>query len=124
MYCCTDCKSKFMFAEIVCESLEMREPPYRKIKRCPFCKSGEIEEQKIYHCQNCGVRLHEAGEYCSERCKRAGELLYAAEVKRIKEFLASPVAAAVREVEDYNRIHGTKYSYGQYFSLKEGGGLR
>lgn len=124
MYRCTDCKSKFEYPEIVCESLEMKEPPYRRLIRCPFCKSGEIEKEEVYHCQNCGVRLPDKGKYCSAACRQTGERLYAEQMKRRGEFLASPVALAVKEVEEYNKTHGTRYSYGEYFMRKYKGELK
>ena len=124
MYYCTDCGSKFEYPEVICETLELKEPPYKRIKICPFCKSGEIDELELYHCHCCGARLSEKGEYCSDRCKKAGELLYEAEIKRRKEFLESPLAKAVKEVEEYNAQHKTKHSYGQYFALKDAGGLK
>ena len=119
MYCCTDCKKEFEYVEIVFETHGMETPPFERIKRCPFCHSTDILERESRHCKFCGSRLKENGEYCSSRCKKAGEIYYAAQQKRKTEFLGSPVAQAIREVEEYNKIHGTKYSYGQYFALKE-----
>ena len=124
MYRCTDCGSKFEYAEIVCEKLGLKEPPYKRIRRCPFCHSGELEEFEANHCHYCGVKLDTQDKYCSQRCKKAGELAFAAEAQRRGEFLSSAVASAVREVTQYNKEHGTKYSYGQYFMLKDTGGLK
>ena len=119
MYYCTDCEKEFEYVEIVFETHGLSSPPFERIKRCPFCHSVNIEECESKHCKFCGSRLKEKGEYCSARCKKAGEIYYAAQQKRKNEFLGSPVAEAVREVEQYNRAHNTKYSYGEYFAKKE-----
>lgn len=119
MYCCTDCKKEFEYVEIVFETHGLDTPPYERLRRCPFCHSVNIEECESRHCKFCGSRLKDNTDYCSARCKKAGEIYYAAQQKRKREFLNSPVADAVREVEEYNKTHGTKYSYGQYFAKKE-----
>lgn len=118
MYRCTDCKMEFDFVEVVFETHGLSTPPYERIKRCPFCKSSDFEEIKNMHCRFCGSKLRHAGDYCSERCKKAGEKYFAAERENRRIFENSPIAAAVREVAEYNRTHGTKYSYGKYFALK------
>ena len=119
MYCCTDCKMEFEYAEIVFETHGMDTPPFERIKRCPFCHSTDINEKESRHCRFCGSRLKENGEYCSLRCKKAGEIYYAAQQKRRENFKNSPLTQAVSEVEEYNKAHGTKHSYGEYFMLKE-----
>lgn len=124
MYHCTDCGAKFLYAEVVYETLGLDTPPYKRILRCPACHSDEIEEKEEYHCNFCGAKLREKGKYCSDRCREAGERYYAAEAKNREIFSSSPLAAAVREVDEYNKTHGTKYSYGQYFMLKDTGGLK
>jgi len=123
MYCCTDCKAAFEYVEIVFETHGLSTPPYERIKRCPFCHGTDLTETDNRHCRFCGSRLTKAGEYCSEKCKSAGERYFALDARRKKLFQNSPVAQAVREIAAYNKTHGTKYSYGQYFSLKEQGGL-
>ena len=121
MYHCTDCGMEFEFVEVVFETHGLDTPPYERIKRCPFCRSRNFEEVKNAHCRVCGSKLREEGEYCSERCRRQGEEYFAREQKNRIKFTTSPIASAVREVSEYNRTHGAKYSYGQYFTLKEAG---
>lgn len=123
MYYCTDCGAEFEYVEIVFETHGLSTPPYERIKRCPFCHGTNYEEQQNTHCRFCGSKLKEQGEYCSDRCRKLGEKYFAEQAARKKFFENSPVVAAVREIEEYNRINGTKYSYGQYFALKEQGGL-
>lgn len=124
MYCCTDCKAEFEFAEIIFETHGLSVPPYERIRRCPVCHSTEFNEKENYHCNFCGAKLREKGKYCSEKCEKAGEIYYAEQEKRRAHFIGSPIASAVREVDEYNRKNGTKYSYGQYFMLKDIGGLK
>lgn len=121
MYRCTDCAMEFEYVEVAFETHGLSTPPYERIKRCPFCRSTEYEEVKDPHCRFCGSRLRDTGEYCSDRCKKAGEKYFADQRKNRERFENSPIAAAVREVAEYNRLHSTKYSYGQYFVLKEAG---
>ena len=123
MYRCTDCGMEFEFAEIFFETHGLSTPPYERIKRGPHCHSAKFLESESLHCNFCGAKLTKEGKYCSERCRKAGEIYYAEQEKRRAIFIGSPVAAAVREVEEYNKKHGTKYSYGQYFMLKDSGGL-
>ncbi len=121
MYHCTDCNTEFEFVEVVFETHGLDTPPYERIKRCPSCKSRAFEEIKNTHCRFCGSKLRDAGKYCSARCEMAGKEYLARERSNRAKFAASPVAAAVREIAAYNRLHNTKYSYGQYFALKEAG---
>lgn len=123
MYRCTDCDMEFEFVEVVFETHGLSTPPYERIKRCPFCHSTEYKELREHHCRFCGARLREKGSYCSERCEKVGQKYFAAQRKNRELFKNSAVAAAVREVAEYNRLSGTKYSYGQYFALKEAGRL-
>ena len=119
MYYCKDCGEEFDFVEVVFETHGLDTPPYERIKRCPYCHGSNYEEKKNTHCSFCGSKLRNAGEYCSRRCEKAGEIYFARQTENRRKFASSPIAAAVREVAEYNRIHKTKYSYGQYFALKE-----
>ena len=121
MYRCTDCNAEFEFVEVVFETHGLSTPPYERIKRCPACHSRESTEIKGMHCRFCGSKLRVEGEYCSDRCERAGKAYFAAQSKNREQFISSPIAAAVREVAEYNRLHKTKYSYGQYFALRGAG---
>ena len=39
------------------------------------------------------------------------------EVKKRRNSLKSPLQMVVKECAEYNKAHGTKYSYGQYVAL-------
>ncbi len=121
MYRCTDCGSEFEYVEVVFETHGLSTPPYERIKRCPNCHSRNYEEKRNTHCRFCGSKLRGEGDYCSVRCEKAGKAYFALQRENRKKFSSSPIAVAVREVTEYNRVHSTKYSYGQYFALKEAG---
>ena len=121
MYRCTDCERLFEYSEVVFESHGLDAPPYERRRRCPFCHSGNFVEETEKRCRFCGSKTHRDGEYCSEACRREGEKYYQTQQENNKRLASSPIAAAVREVAAYNKAHGTKYSYGKYFSLKEAG---
>ncbi len=123
MYHCTDCKRDFEFLEVVFESHGLDTPPFERRHRCPFCASPNFIEKENCHCHFCGSKMDTAGDYCSERCKKLGDLYFKEEAKNREIFKNSAVAKAVREVAKYNKENKTKYSYGRYFSLKEAGKL-
>ena len=121
MYRCKDCKREFEFVKIVFETHGLDTPPYERLRLCPYCGSSEYEREENTHCRFCGKRLREPGEYCSKECEEAGIRYYKREQKNRELFKSSKIAQAVTEVADYNKTHGTKYSYGRYFCLKEAG---
>ncbi len=63
--------------------------------------------------------MYKKGDYCSSSCKKRGEYLFETEKIRKKELFESPLYKAVREIEKYNKTHGTHLSYGQYFARKQ-----
>lgn len=120
MYCCQDCKREFEYVEVVFERHSLSSPPYERIKLCPFCHSNNFSEIKENHCRFCGSRLRHEGEYCSSSCRKRGGELKKDEDRR-REFLKdSLIMKAVAEVEEFNRLNNTNYSYGQYFAMKQG----
>ncbi|MCQ2478074.1 MAG: hypothetical protein MJ091_02490 [Clostridia bacterium] len=77
-------------------------------------KSKDFEE-KIFHCRCCGARLKDGKtEYCNERCRRRGQRLWRLEQIRRRKWLSDPIGHTVRNVEEYNKSHGTNLSYGQF----------
>lgn len=44
--------------------------------------------------------------------------------KKIRRPTTDRLVLKVREIEDYNAEHGTRYSYGRYMALKENGWLK
>lgn len=121
MYKCTDCKKEFEFVEVLFEKHGLDTPPFERRKLCPFCHSENYTLMAENHCKFCGSRLKGKGDYCSEECKKEGEKYYHEEALRKKRFAESPIALAIAEVAEYNRLHSTSLTYGQYFALKEGG---
>ena len=121
MYKCTDCKKEFEFVEVVFERHALDAPPFERQKLCPFCHSGSYTLLPENHCKFCGSRLKGKADYCGESCRKAGEKYYREEELRKKRFAESPIARAIAEVAEYNRLHSTSLTYGQYFALKEGG---
>lgn len=118
MYHCNECKNEFTAPERTVETHGLSLPPYEVLSLCPVCKSTDIEEITHY-CKCCGARLKEDAEYCSERCRTRGEEILEREQRR-REFLnTSPLLTAMREADEYNRTHGTDYSYGQYTAIIE-----
>lgn len=58
---------------------------------------------------------------CERCCKKSKEHTKA-EIKRIhKDVPKSSLDKTVCEIKDYNKKHGTRYSYGKYIALKERG---
>lgn len=123
MYRCTDCNREFEYSEVVFETHGLDTPPFERRRRCPFCASPNFVERSEKRCRFCGCRTHKSGDYCSDECRREGEQYYKSQEENRRRFAESPIAEAVREVAAYNTAHGTKYSYGKYFQLKEAGML-
>lgn len=121
MYRCTDCGREFEYVKVVFETHGLSTPPYERRKLCPFCDSENYEELKNIFCRFCGRRLAKAGEYCSDRCRVSGKNAYKRDKEKRQQFESSPVVQTVRELALYNKEHGTKYSYGQYISLRQAG---
>lgn len=121
MYRCTDCNREFEYCEVFFETHGLDTPPYERRRRCPYCRSENFVEKEEKRCIFCGCKNHREGDYCSEACRREGERYYKSQEDNRQKFITSPIAEAVREVAAYNKAHGTKYSYGKYFSLKEAG---
>lgn len=122
MYYCTDCKKKFFDPKIYFERHGLDSPPYEKIMLCPYCESEDIAYIEARHCKCCGARLSydNKGDYCNKACETRGKRLFELEAKRRKLRLVSPLYAAVRAVEEYNKEHGTNLSYGTYYGTRAG----
>lgn len=118
MYYCKDCKSKFENFKTATERHGLDCPPYEKIDVCPYCMSENIEEYTVKHCRYCGARLKRLdGVYCNNECRRKGEKLWRIETKRRKQLAQSPINITVKKLEEYNKLHNTNYSYGQFVSI-------
>jgi len=118
MYYCPDCGGEFENCEIIYETHNFQNPPFEKNYCCPFCKSTGFYEKDTKHCRCCGIKIRDdLIDYCSESCKKKGKKLWEKDVKRRKIVSTDPVNILVKEVEIYNKINNTKYSYGQYVAL-------
>lgn len=123
MYCCQDCKKEFLYVEVVFERHGLSTPPYERIKLCPHCHSNNFGEIEEHYCLSCGSKLRNTTDFCSPSCRKKGRDILRREEQR-RDFLKnSPIMKSVKEVEEYNKEHGTKYSYGSYFALKSKGVL-
>ena len=121
MYECKDCKAEFETPVI---DYETRDERCRPVTYCPKCMSLNISYIESYYCAFCGaVRVAKGEVYCSDSCRRFGEEIERRMAERRAKIKDFEVTKAVAEVEEYNRTHGTKYSYGQYFALKGMGEL-
>ena len=119
MFYCKTCKQKFAKPNTVFESHGMSSPPFEKLYLCPYCGSERIQTAAT-HCRCCGAKLFEqTGEYCCEKCRTRGKEMWRHEKKKRKKLAAEPLFQIVREVDEYNRNHTKKVSYGTYVFLKE-----
>ena len=118
MYLCNECKNEFTTPEKTAETHGFKSPPYESLSLCPICKSTDIEEI-AYYCKCCGARLKDNTEYCSEHCRARGREMLKRERKRKKILNTSPLLTAMRAADEYNKTHGTDYSYGQYVAFIE-----
>lgn len=118
MYHCKECGKKFERPKIVKETHNLNGPPFEKFALCPFCNSTNFNEIIIKHCHCCGARLkpHQI-EFCSDECKITAEKLRLEEYKRLKKLNENPLVIMIKEVDEYNATHNTKFSYGQYVTL-------
>ena len=121
MYRCLDCKGEFCFVKIDVERHGLDTPPFARRSLCPYCESDNIIYDTEPHCRYCGSRLREKKDYCSADCRRRDYICRQMDEKRRKYLADSPLTAAIKEVESYNKEHGTRLTYGQYFALKDGG---
>ena len=121
MYECKNCKSEFSLPVIeFAKSGDINEV----VTYCPNCMSVKIERVEAAYCACClKVKVPRGQKYCDKYCEKIGEELEARLRARRKKVAEFEVSKSVREVEEYNRQNGTKYSYGQYFALKGMGAL-
>lgn len=118
MYCCLDCNRKFEKPLKVNERHGLSCPPFESFSVCPFCRSTDFKEVIASHCRCCGARiLDDKNGFCSNACKVQYERLKKAEYKCKKQAFESPLYSLLREVEEYNKLHKTSFSYGQYVAI-------
>ena len=118
MYYCNDCKKTFNTPKKIYETHGLSAPPYETFYLCPFCSSTNYKEIEIKYCRCCGAKLQNLqNEYCSDKCKIRLEKLRNEEYTKRKYLSQSPLVKLINEVESFNKLNGTKYSYGQYVAL-------
>lgn len=118
MYYCNNCKKEFEEPIKKYERHGLSSPPYEAFYLCPFCSSTNFKERQVKYCICCGAKLkNQQTKYCSEKCKITIEKLRREEYKKRKQFAENPLIKLIKEVESYNKLHNTKYSYGQYVAL-------
>lgn len=120
MYYCYECGKEFEKCDKIYERHNLENPPYERFSVCPNCKSTNFSEKNTTHCRCCGAKLEEdAEEYCSERCRKKGNLLWKKQMRKRKLQESTPINKKVKEIEEYNKLHNTSYSYGQYVAMTE-----
>lgn len=119
MYYCQDCKKEFEYVEVVFERHGLDNPPFERLKLCPFCHSEHFKELSGTHCKYCGSKLDKNGDYCSEYCRKLGEKLWERQSEQRLARNKSLLELTLRELDSYNKSHGTKLSYGQYIALNK-----
>ncbi len=118
MYYCRSCGSDFEQPKKSYETHCFSDTPFELLYVCPHCKSGNFYEKSTTHCRCCGGRLPKgATEYCSDACRVKGERLWKRELRKKRSILTDPLNIIVRECSLYNRLNGTRYSYGQYVAI-------
>lgn len=118
MFYCFDCGNEFENPKKIYETHNVQSEPFEKILVCPVCSSTKFKEKITTHCRCCGARLPKGNkEYCSERCHTKGEYLRSKEIKRKKTAERNPINTILKELNIYNTLNRTNYSYGQYVAI-------
>ena len=120
MYYCRDCGATFEKPKSYIERHNLDTPPYESFKICPVCNSNSIFEKNLTHCRCCGAKLKKNdSEYCSSSCEEKGKILWERERKRRQIEIISPLNLLIKELAEYNKIHKTDYSNGQFVAIKQ-----
>ena len=118
MYECQDCGHIFEFTVLSIEKHGLDTPPFEKFGKCPVCSSGFFREIKRAHCRCCGARLPLGRiDYCDEYCRKRGNELWKREALRRTKHNTDPLTILLKQIDEYNKLHSTRYSYGQFVAL-------
>ncbi len=118
MYHCKDCNRKFDTPQKFVETHGQTAPPFEVFFLCPFCGSTNFKKIIIGYCKCCGRRLNNPDDYyCSESCRINAIKLKRKDELRKQALVENPLNILIKEVEEYNNQHKTKYSYGQYIAI-------
>lgn len=117
MYYCQDCDYEFLYAEEVEERHNFENPPFEKIAVCPNCKGTKFSKIENRYCKYCGRKLKEnMHDYCTKECKRRGEIMWREQARRKNLYEKNSLISVTRKLEEYNKSHNTKYTYGIFVS--------
>lgn len=117
MYQCQDCEHEFLYSEGIEEKHNLTSGPYEKISICPNCKGQNFFKIRNRYCKYCGRKLKsDENEYCSKECKKKGEAMWREQARKRNLYENSSVVSVSRQLEAYNKLHNTKYSYGIFVS--------
>ena len=120
MFYCNKCGYEFDKPTKIFETQGGDSPPFEEILICPDCKSTDFHEKDSTHCRCCGAKLtKDAEDYCSDSCRKKGELLWQKQLRRRKLQEENPLNSIIKEIINYNLLNKTDYSYGQYVALVE-----
>ena len=115
MYHCTDCKSFFTAPLKTGGSGHTSKDSFEVSLFCPFCKSAYIEIYEPQYCRCCGRKLkNDKHLYCSRACLKNGERLYRIQKENKERIKNSPIYVIARKLKEYNKLHKTNLSYGQF----------
>lgn len=118
MYFCYDCLREFESPKEIEEKHGFSSPPYEKQYVCPYCYSYYFTNKINTHCRCCGAKLPKGKtNYCNDACAKKGKELWEKQIKHKRKQLISPLNLIIRELENYNKVHCTNYSYGQYVAI-------
>ncbi|MBO7217962.1 MAG: hypothetical protein J6V50_04600 [Clostridia bacterium] len=121
MYQCKNCKEEFSLPVV---DYHIHRDINKAVSYCPHCMSENISKIEVCYCAFCGENVvPKEQKYCDDTCKKLGEMLEKRRAEREKTVQQFNVQSAIKEVDDYNKAHGTNYTYGLYFALKGIGGL-
>lgn len=123
MYECLNCGKTGNIPLIDYQRHDLTLPPWEAVLRCPKCKSTELKHIPKTFCGFCGQETKEGKKYCNHICEKLGEEYRKKQEEKRRLIQQFDVTRAIAEVDEYNRLHNTDYSYGKYFALKELGGL-
>lgn len=118
MFYCLNCESEFEKAASFKESHGLSSPPYEEISCCPNCGSESIHEKWHKYCLNCGKTLYESNSFfCSEACRKRGKEIWSKELSDRRKRRNSEINKILKELREYNALHKTNYSYGQFVAI-------
>jgi len=118
MFFCNSCKSDFDKPLLIKESHGAPPPYFEEREVCPNCESQDYIIIYSGYCRCCGRKIPNTREYCNESCRKAGEEMWLRQHHRQAQREKDPMYITLKEIDLYNKEHGTRLTYGQYIALK------